>query len=39
MSTILQFDLQKRKQLHSSEEDNVNYTKKTQFYMWQLHFF
>ena len=36
MSAILKFDFQKkkkRKQLHFSEENYLNYTKKTQFCM------
>ena len=31
MGTILKLDFQKRKQLHFSEENYLNYTKKTQF--------
>ena len=38
MCAILKFDFQKRKQLHFSEENYLNYTKKTQFCMWHLHF-
>ena len=38
MSAILKFDFQKRKQLRFSEVNYLNQTKKTQFYMWQLHF-
>ena len=38
MSAILKFDFQKRKQIHFSEKTYLNYTKKTQFCMWQLHF-
>ena len=38
MSAILKFDFQKRKQLRFSEVNYLNYTKKTQFYMWQLQF-
>ena len=38
MSAILKFDFQKRKQLHFSEENYLNITKKTKFFMWQLHF-
>ena len=38
MSAILKFDFQKRKQLRFSEVNYLNYTKKTQFCMWQLHF-
>ena len=38
MSTILKFDFQKRKQLRFSEVNYLNYTKKTQFCMGQLHF-
>ena len=38
MSAILKFDFQKREQLRFSEVNYLNYTKKTQFYMWQLHF-
>ena len=37
MSTILNFDFQKREHLRFSEVNYVNYTKKTQFCMWQLH--
>ena len=36
MSAILKFDFQKRKQLRFSEVNFLNYTKKIQFYMWQL---
>ena len=38
MSAILKFDFQTRKQLPSSEVNYLNYTKKAQFCMWQLHF-
>ena len=38
MSAILKFDFQKRKQLRFSELKYINYTKKTQFCMWQLNF-
>ena len=38
MSAILKVDFQKRGQLRSSEVDYLNYTKKTHFFMWQLHF-
>ena len=38
MSAILLFDFQKREQLRFSEVNYLNYTKKTQFCMWQLHF-
>ena len=38
MSAILKFDFQKRKQLRFSEVNYLNYTQKTQFRMWQLHF-
>ena len=38
MSAILKFDFQKREQLRLSEVNHVNFTKKTQFCMWQLHF-
>ena len=38
MSAILKFDFQKRKQLRFSEVNYLNYTKKTQFRMWQLYF-
>ena len=38
MSAILKFDFQERKQLHSSKENYLNYTKKTQFCMFHLHF-
>ena len=38
MSAILKFDLQKREQLRFFEVNYLNYTKKTQFFMWQLHF-
>ena len=31
MKAILKFDFQKRKQLHFSEDNYLNYTKKTQF--------
>ena len=36
MSAMLKFDFQKREQLRFSEVNNLNYTKKTQFCMWQL---
>ena len=36
MSAILKFDFQKREQLCFSEVNYLNYTKKTQFCMWQL---
>ena len=38
MSAILKFDFQKREQLRFSEVNYLNYTKNTQFCMWQLHF-
>ena len=38
MSAILKFDFQKRKHLRFSEVNYLNYTNKTQFCMWQLHF-
>ena len=38
MSAILKFYFQKRKQLRFSEVNYLNYTKKTQFGMWQLRF-
>ena len=38
MSAILKFDFQKGERLHFSEVNYLNYTKKTQFCMWQLHF-
>ena len=38
MSAILKFDFQKREQLRFSEVNYLNYTKTTQFCMWQLHF-
>ena len=38
MSAILKFDFQKREQLRFSEVNYLNYTKKTQFCMWQLLF-
>ena len=38
MSAILKFDFEKQKQLRFSEANDLNYTKKTQFCMWQLHF-
>ena len=38
MSVILRFVLQKWKQLHFSEVNYLNYIKKAQFCMWQLHF-
>ena len=38
MSAILKFDFQKWKQLRFSEVNYLNYTKKTQFCMWQLQF-
>ena len=31
MGAILKFDFQKRKQLHTSKESNLNYTSKTQY--------
>ena len=37
MSTVLKFDFQKRKQLRFSEVNYLNYKKRTQFCMWQLH--
>ena len=37
VNAILRFDSQKRKQLHFSEENYLNYTKKTQFCIWRLH--
>ena len=39
MSASLKFDFQKRKQLRFSEVHYLNYTKKTQFCMWQLYSF
>ena len=39
MSAILKLDFQKREQLRFSEVNYLNYTKKTQFCMWQLYFF
>ena len=40
MSAILKFDFQKREQLRFSAQVNyLNYTKKTQFCMWQLYIF
>ena len=36
MSAILKFDFQKREQLRFSEVNYLNYTKKTEFCMWQL---
>ena len=38
MSAILKFDFQNRQQLRFSQVNYLNYTKKTQFYMWQLYF-
>ena len=38
MSAILKSDFQKREQLRLSEVNYVDYTKKTQFCMLQLHF-
>ena len=40
MGAIFKFDFQKRKQLglRFSEVNYLNYTKKSQFGMWQLHF-
>ena len=38
MSPILKFDFQKTEQIPFSEVSYLNYTKKTQFCMWQLHF-
>ena len=38
MSAIFNFDFQKRKLVHFSEVNYVNYTKKTTFCMWQLDF-
>ena len=38
MSAILKFDFQIGKQLRFSEVNYLNYTKKTQFSMWQLQF-
>ena len=38
MSAILKIHFQKRKQLRLSEVNYLNYTKKTQFCMWQLQF-
>ena len=38
MSAILKFDFQKKEQLRFSEGNYLNYTKKTQFCMWQLNF-
>ena len=38
MSAMLKFDFQNREQLRFSEVNYPNYTKKTQFCMWQLHF-
>ena len=35
MSAILKFDFQKKKQLCFSELNYLNYTKKTQYCMWQ----
>ena len=32
MGSILKFDIQKRKKLHFSEENYLNYTQKTQFW-------
>ena len=36
--SAIKFDFQKRKQLRFSEVNYLNYTKKTQFCMWQLYF-
>ena len=33
MSAILKYDFQKRKQLNFSEENYLNYTKNTKFYL------
>ena len=38
MSAIVKFDFQKRQLLRFSAVNYLNYTKKTQFWMWQLHF-
>ena len=38
MGAILKFDFQKRKQLHFSEENYLNYTKKTQFCIMTITF-
>ena len=38
MSAILEFDFEKRKQLHFTEENYLNYIIKTQFCMLQLYF-
>ena len=38
MNAILKFDFQKRKRLRFSKVNYLNFTKKTQFCMWQLHF-
>ena len=38
MSAILKFDFQKEKNYFFSGVNYLNYTKKTQFWMWQLHF-
>ena len=38
MSAILKFNIQKREQLRFSEVNYLNFTKKTQFCMWQLYF-
>ena len=38
MRAKLKFDFQKREQLRFSEVNHLNYTKKTQFCMWQLQF-
>ena len=38
MSVILKFDSKKREQLRFSEVTDLNYTKKPQLCMWQLHF-
>ena len=38
MSAILKFDFQKRKQFRFVKVNYLNYTKKTQFCMWQQHF-
>ena len=39
MSAILKFDFQKRKQLHFSEENYLNYTKKDQILHVTMTFF
>ena len=38
MGAILKLDFQKRKQLHFSEENYLNYTKKTQFCIMTITF-